>query len=58
MARIRKACAYRVLERPYTRISKFRKKSYIRAKPNSTLIKFDMGTQKKSFSHNLNLVSK
>lgn len=58
MARLRKAVAYRRLERPYTRISKFRKKSFIKAKPASTLIKFNMGHPTKKFAYKLDLVSK
>jgi len=50
MARLRKFCAYRRLERPYTRISKFRKKSFIRARPHSKIVRFDMGNLKQKFS--------
>lgn len=49
MARIRKFVAYRRLERPYTRISKYRQKSYVRARPNITLVKYDMGDTKRRF---------
>ena len=43
MAKLRKWVAYRSLERPYTRVSKFLKKSYIRVKPPKKVIRFDMG---------------
>ena len=43
MARIRKFCAYRRLERPYTRISKYRSKAYVRAKPNCKIVRFVTG---------------
>ncbi len=58
MARIRKFIAYRRLERPYTRVSKYKKKSYVKANPHMTLVKFEMGDPSKKFSHTLNLVSK
>ena len=58
MARIRKFCAYRRLERPYTRISKFKKKSYIKANPRVSIVKFAMGNTKKKFPYQVDLVSK
>ncbi|MBI4440871.1 50S ribosomal protein L16 [Candidatus Woesearchaeota archaeon] len=47
MAKIRKAVAYRKLERPYTRISKFREKNYVRVRPHSVISRFDNGETKK-----------
>jgi len=58
MARLRKFCAYRRLERPYTRISKFREKSYIRVSPNPKIVKFNTGSLNKSFTYKAHLVSK
>lgn len=58
MAKLRKACAYRRLERPYTRISKYREKSFIRARPNIKIVKYDMGDEKKDFNFKVNLLSK
>ena len=58
MARIRKFAAYRSLERPYTRVSKFKKKSYIKSTPHRATVRFDMGTRKKKFEYSLDLVSK
>ena len=58
MPKIRKGAAYRCLERPYTRISKFKKKSYIRTNPNVKIVRFDMGNPKKKFNSSLKLVSK
>ena len=58
MAKIRKWVAYRRLERPYTRISKFREKAYIRITPHVKIAKFDMGNLKKRFDYYLHLVSK
>ncbi|MAG08247.1 50S ribosomal protein L16 [Candidatus Woesearchaeota archaeon] len=58
MARLKRFCSYKILERPYTRISKYKKKSFIKANPNKVIVRYDMGTVKKSFSCTLNLVSK
>jgi len=57
MARLRKAVAYRQLKRPYTRISKFRKKAYIRARPNIVLVKYDMGDASKEYQFRTDLIS-
>ena len=44
MAKLRKNVSYQKLERPYTRISKFTKKNYVRGGfPHMKVIKFDMG---------------
>lgn len=58
MAKIRKAIAYRRLERPYTRISKFREKSFIRTSASKKIIRFNMGNPKKKFEYCLDLISK
>ncbi len=58
MARLRKFVAYRRLERPYTRVSKFREKSFIRASPHIKIVRYEMGDPKKEFSCELELVSK
>ncbi len=47
MAKLRKWVSYRKTERPYTRISKFRKKNYVRVRPNIVISKYDMGDTKK-----------
>lgn len=50
MARIRKFSAYQNLERPYTRISKYTKKNYVRGGfPNMKIVRFDMGTVNKEY---------
>jgi large subunit ribosomal protein L10e len=46
MAKLRRFRAYRNMERPYTRVSKFRKKSFIRMTPHRKITRFDMGTGK------------
>ena len=58
MARLRKFVAYRRLERPYTRTSKFKAKSYIRMNPNPKVVRFDTGAPNKKFAYTLNLLSK
>ncbi|MBR9699155.1 50S ribosomal protein L16 [Candidatus Woesearchaeota archaeon] len=47
MARLRKGVCYRRLERPYTRVSKYKKKSFIKTNYNARVIKFVMGNAKK-----------
>lgn len=50
MARLRKFSAYQNLERPYTRISKYTKKNYVRGGfPALKITKFDMGTPQKEY---------
>ena len=58
MARLRKFVAYRRLERPYTRISKFKPKSYIRTRPNLKIIRFDMGEKNATFPYRVALISR
>lgn len=61
MAKLRKWTAYRKLERPYTRFSKFRKKGFVKSRPGKTVIKFDMGDLEngaKNFPIRLQLISK
>ncbi|MBI2656122.1 50S ribosomal protein L16 [Candidatus Woesearchaeota archaeon] len=58
MARLRKFVAYRRLERPYTRTSKFKAKSYIRMNPTVKVVRFDTGDASKDFKYTLNLLSK
>ena len=58
MPRIRKFVAYRRLERPYTRTSKFKAKSYIKMTPHVKVVRFDTGDLSKQFGYVLNLLSK
>ena len=58
MARIRKHSAYSKLERPYTRISKFKKKSFIKTTPRVKVISFEMGALRQTFEYELKLTSK
>lgn len=58
MAKLRKNAAYQKLERPYTRISKYTKKNYVRGgRPHMKVIKFDMGTPSKKYETVLKLNS-
>jgi len=58
MPKIRKACAYRRVERAYTRISKFREKSFIRITPTRRIVRFSMGDPIKKFEYSLDLITK
>ena len=58
MARIRKFVSYRRTERPYTRTSKYKGKSYVKISPNIRVVGFELGNPKKSFQYTLKLVSK
>jgi large subunit ribosomal protein L10e len=49
MAKLMKAVAWRKLERPYTRKSKYRQKAYVRSVPTNKVIKFVMGSERKEF---------
>jgi len=55
MAKVRKGCAYRRLERPYTRHSKYKRASFVKAKPNIIVVKFDMGNASKDYEEKLEL---
>ena len=43
MAKMIRASAWRRLERPYTRKSKYRSKAFIRSVPTNKVVKFEMG---------------
>ena len=58
MARLRKFAAYRRLDRPYTRVSKYKKKSYVKALPRHIIVRFVMGNLKKNFKYTFELKSK
>jgi len=57
MVRIRKGVAYRKLERPYTRKSKYKERSYVKANPAIAITRFDMGEQNKKFEYKMLLLS-
>ena len=59
MAGLRKGHSYsKITKRAYTRKSKFKKKSYVKAVPISKIVKYDMGDLKKDFPKKVHLVSK
>jgi large subunit ribosomal protein L10e len=58
MAKLRKFSAYRRIERPYTRTSKFRKKAFVRTRPPSKIVRFEMGNPKGNFNCTVDLVSR
>ena len=58
MARLRKFTAYKNLERPYTRTSKYNKKNFIRGGfPNLKIVKFETGTANGTFDTTVQLLS-
>jgi len=57
MAKKRKFVAYRRMERPYTRKSKYREKSFIRASPPPRIIRYNMGNPHLNAEYTLFLVS-
>ena len=58
MAKLRKAVAYRRVERPFTRKSKYREKSYIRGNPANRVVNFDTGNLTRQFPWTVHLVCK
>jgi large subunit ribosomal protein L10e len=58
MAKLKRAVAHRYIERPYTRVSKYRSKQYVRAKPVNKVVKFEMGNLTKKFEYTVILRSK
>ena len=57
MAKLRKFVAYRRLERPYTRISKFREKSYVRTRTHLRIARFESGELSANFPFSVHVVS-
>lgn len=55
---LRKGVAYRNYERPWTRKSRKRSKSYIKTIPPKKIVKFQMGNTKRKFPLKLSLVTK
>jgi large subunit ribosomal protein L10e len=56
MAKLRKFAAYRGLNRPYTRKSKYRAKSFVRSNPHNRISRYNMGNLNAEFTHVLDLV--
>ncbi len=57
MVRLRKFCSYQKIERPYTRISKYKKQSYVKARPHMSIVRFEHGDPRSAFETTLSLVS-
>ena len=60
MAKLRKWVAYRKIERPYTRYSKYKKKGFVKSRPGKTIVKFNMGNIKEgeNFDYKFSLLAK
>jgi len=58
MAGLRKGKCYRKPVRPYTRMSKVKSKSYIKTKPASRIVRYDMGNSKREFQYEVQIISK
>lgn len=58
MADLRKGRCYRGIERSYTRKSKFKAKGFIKAIPQSKIVKFNLGDTKKDFPCKIDLISR
>ncbi len=58
MAKMRKSVSYRKIERPNTRVSKYKNKSFIRITPTIKIVRFDMGDSKKQFEYKFHLIPK
>jgi large subunit ribosomal protein L10e len=58
MAKLRKFCAYRRLDRrPNTRFSKYSKKNYVRVRPVCRVVSFTIGNSNTKYDTTLNLLS-
>ncbi|MCA9478522.1 MAG: 50S ribosomal protein L16 [Nanoarchaeota archaeon] len=57
MAKLIRAGAWRRLERPYTRKSKYRSKAFVRAVPANKIVKFEMGQLSKPLPYVVTLNS-
>jgi large subunit ribosomal protein L10e len=57
MAKLRNANAYRRIKRPYTRTSKYKKKSFIKGVPGSRIQLFDMGNLNADYPIKFRLVA-
>ncbi|MBD3259637.1 50S ribosomal protein L16 [Candidatus Woesearchaeota archaeon] len=57
MAKKRRAVAYRTVERPYTRYSKYKKQNFVRGNPVIKVVRFNSGNMKKKFPVKIVLIS-
>jgi large subunit ribosomal protein L10e len=56
MAKLRKGCSYRSIERPNTRKSKYNKLSYVKSSPVCKVVRFDVGNLSKAFPIRVDLL--
>jgi len=56
--KLRKFKCYRKVVRAYTRKSKYKNKAYVKAVPNSRIVRYHMGDVGKKFEYEINLISK
>jgi large subunit ribosomal protein L10e len=55
---MRKGVAYRKLERPNTRISKYKKKSFVRMTPHIKIARFDLGEFRTDYEYSVDLITR
>ncbi|MFH1072398.1 MAG: 50S ribosomal protein L16 [Nanoarchaeota archaeon] len=58
MVKLIRAVAWRRLERPYTRKSKYSKKNFVKAVPQNKIVKYDMGDPRVKYQYSCTLRSK
>jgi len=58
MAKLRKFVCYRAIDRPNTRKSKYRKKSFVRGAPVCRIVKFNIGNLSADFEYRFDLFTK
>lgn len=56
MAKLRKGVSYRRLERPYTRKSKYQRKSFVRAIPANRIVRYHMGDPNVAYEETYELI--
>lgn len=57
MAKLRKFVAYRRLERPYTRFSRYNKQNYVRVRPVCRVVNFTIGNANVKYENALHLLA-
>ena len=55
MVRLRKFVAYRAVERPFTRKSRFNEKSYLKSVPSLVIARFNMGNPRRTYGYRVSL---
>lgn len=58
MARLRRGACYRTVKRAYTRVSKYRRSSFVKGVPGSKIRKFEMGRTNGEFKYIIELKSR